>query len=127
MIKVLQVNCREYYTICHLIAEVLCVEDSNLVLLNNNGVLPPKCNIKHYAYTTRITQIYAPRDGVAVLLKAHIRHDYLTTRLSPHFLAGRIHTLRVNIIIVGKYTRPNAGLRYTDINTLLTITASPPT
>ena len=125
MLKVLQLNCRGYYSNRHLIAEVLHEEDPDVVLLNDTGVLPPNRSIKHYGYTTRTTQTHAPHDGVAILVKTHLRHDFLATWLSPHFLAVRIHTLREKIIIATTYTRPNAGLPYADINTLFNYTHIP--
>jgi len=117
MIKILQLNCRGYHTIRHLIAEVLRAEDPDVVLLNHTGIPTPTRPIKHYGYTTRTTS-ETRFDGTAILVKTHIRHDFLTSWLSPHFLAIKIHTQHDPILIATTYTRPNAGIPYADINTM---------
>ena len=125
MFKVIQLNCRGYHGNRHLIAEVLRAEDPDVLLLNNTGILPTSRSIRHYGYTTQVTHAHTPHNGVAILVKTHIKHEFYTTWASPDFLAVKIHTHRDQILIATTYARPNAGLPYADLNSLFNHTNIP--
>ena len=125
MLKEIQLNCRGYHNNRHLIAEVLRVEDPDVLLLNHIGVIPPSRSIKHYGFTTHTTTTHLAHDGVAILVKTHTKHEFMTRWLSPQFLCIKIHTPRGSILIATTYTRPNTGIPYGDINSLFNHTNIP--
>ena len=91
MLIIFQLNCRGYYTNRHLIAEEINTHNPDIILLNHTGTPPPSHPIKHFGYTTRFTRDTF-HDGVAILIKSHLRHTFLTSWIFPHFLAVKLHT-----------------------------------
>lgn len=113
----MQLNCRGYHNNRHLLANTIVSENPDVVLLNDIGVLPPTRTVKHYGYTTRHTQ--GPHDGVAIMVKGNIRHEFMEHWINPHFLATKIYTHNNNsLIIATTYTRPDTYIPFADLNNL---------
>ena len=124
MLKIIQLNCRGFHNNRHLITQVLLAEDPDVILLNHTGIVPPTHSIRIYGYTTRSSPS-TPYDGVAILTKTHLKHEFLTSWLSPSFLAVKIFTQSQPLLIATAYARPNAGIPYADINRLFNNTNLP--
>ena len=125
MIKILHLNCRGYYPNRHFLAEVFRTEDPDVILLNDIGIIPPNRMVRYYGYTTRTTSTTIPHDGVAILVKSALKHDFTSTWNNQHFLAVKIRAHDTDIFIATTYARPNAGIPYGDIVSLFNTTHIP--
>ncbi|KAG0712960.1 hypothetical protein GWK47_017284 [Chionoecetes opilio] len=79
------------------------------------------CTINHY----KSKHLSHPNDGVAILVKSTLRHEFITSWPSPHFLATKIYTAHGPLIVGTTYARPNAGLPLACLNQLFNHTHIP--
>lgn len=83
--------------------------------MNSTGTT--RTPIKQHDYTTKYTE-ETQYDGVAILVKTTIKHEFLPGWRYRHFLAAKIHTHHGPIIVATTYVRPNTDIPYGDINLL---------
>ena len=122
MITIMQFNCRAYPANRHIIALLLQTQNPDILLLNSTYTNNRK--IKHHGYTCR-QSIHEPHEGVAILVKSHIKHEFKTDHTFSHFLSVKIHTEHGPITICTTYSRPNTYIPFTDLNNIFNITHTP--
>ena len=108
----MQFNCRAYNANKDIISLLLQSHNPDILLLNSTTT---DSKIKHFGYTSRQSP-HQPHEGVAILIKSNIKHEFKTDHTFQHFLSAKIHTQHGPIIICTTYSRPNTHLPFTDIN-----------
>lgn len=121
MLNIMQFNCRSYYSNRHIIAQLLQEHNPDILLLNST--LTNKA-IKHFGYTSRQSE-HELHEGVAILIKSNIKHEFKTDHTFKHFLSAKIHTQHGEILICTTYARPNTQIPYTDLNNIFNNTHTP--
>ncbi len=121
MVNIMQFNCRTYNSNRHIIS-LLLEEHSPDILLLNSTLTDTK--IKHFGYTSRQSE-HEPHEGVAILIKSNIKHEFKTDHTFKHFLSAKIHTQHGEMIICTTYARPDTQIPYTDLNNIFNNTHTP--
>ena len=112
MLKIMQHNCRGYYANRHLLQILLQTHEPDVLLLNSTCT---NKKIKQFGYTSRQSE-HEPHEGVAILVKSNIKHEFITNHTFKHFMSVKIHTQHGEILVCTTYSRPNTIIPYHDLN-----------
>ena len=121
MITIIQFNCRSYNANKDIIAHLIQSHNPDILILNSTCT---DMKIKHFGYTSRQSP-YEQYEGVAILVKSNIKHEFKTDHTFQHFLSVKIHTQHGPMIICTAYSRPNTHIPFTDLNNIFNNTHIP--